>query len=129
MITADIIKVLDLVDSNDPVLAGECLLDRVQDRADVRKPGTADAICGLPGWEEAVVIVVGHLVPAELSVCMNQYRSVGCNLHQAVLHGVGGIGIDLILASSSEEVSLLDLVGPDTLGDPDHPQELIDVVS
>lgn len=37
--------------------------------------------------------------------------------------------IDLILPSIGEILILLDILGPDALRNPDHPQELVDVVT
>jgi hypothetical protein len=37
--------------------------------------------------------------------------------------------VDFVLSPACKVVSLLDLVGPDTLGDPYHPEEFVDVVS
>lgn len=51
------------------------------------------------------------------------------HLHQALLHGRCGLLVDTVLATRSEEVALLHLIGPDALGDTDHPQELVDVVT
>lgn len=49
------------------------------------------------------------------------------------LRGWGGIHsrsvIDGILAPLGKVVCLLDLVWPDTLSDPDHPEELVDIVA
>lgn len=58
MVSADVIKVLDLVDSDDPVLAGEGFLDCVEDWADVGHLDASDAVLCLSGWEEGVVVVV-----------------------------------------------------------------------
>lgn len=63
MVSADIIKVLDLVDTDDPVLTGVGLLKRVEDWAGIREPNTSDAVHGLPRREKRRVVVVGHLVP------------------------------------------------------------------
>ena len=92
---AEVVGLLDLVDADDPVLAGEGLLDGAELGADGGQLGAADAVLGLASGEEGVVVVVGHLV------------------HQAVLHGVGGLVVDAVFAAGGEEVALLDLVGPD----------------
>lgn len=63
VVTANVVKVLDLVDSDDPVLASESLLDGVEDRSSIRQSHAADAILRLSGGEEGVVVVVRHLVP------------------------------------------------------------------
>jgi hypothetical protein len=52
VISANVVKILDLVDSDDPVLAGEGFLDAVQSWADIWKFDASDPILGLPGWEE-----------------------------------------------------------------------------
>jgi hypothetical protein len=91
---AKVIRLFDLVDADDPVLAGEGLLDGAELGADGQL-GAADAVLRLAGGEEGVVVVIGHLV------------------HQAVLHGVGGLVVDAVFAAGGEEVALLDLVGPD----------------
>ena len=92
---AEVIGLLDLVDADDPVLAGEGLLDGAELGADGGQLGAADAVLRLASGEEGVVVVVGHLV------------------HQAVLHGVGGLVVDAVFAAGGEEVALLDLVWPD----------------
>ena len=93
--SAQVVGLLDLVDADDPVLAGEGLLDGAELGANGGQLGAADAVLGLTGREERVVVVIGHLV------------------HQAVLHGVGGLVVDAVFAAGGEEVALLDLVGPD----------------
>ena len=95
VLTTKVVEILDLVDPDDPVLTGERLLDSGELGALSRQLNTTDTILGLPGREEGVVVVVGHLV------------------HQAVLHGVGGLVVDAVFAAGSEEVALLDFVGPD----------------
>jgi hypothetical protein len=95
---AQVVGLLDLVDTDNPVLAGEGLLNGAELGADSGQLGAADAVLRLAGWEKGVVVVVGHLV------------------HQAVLHGVGGLVVDTVLAAGGEEVALLDLIGPDAWG-------------
>lgn len=51
------------------------------------------------------------------------------HVHQAVPHGGGSTIVNSILAASGEEVTFLDLLGPDTLSDSDHPQELVDIIT
>ncbi len=58
MVSTHIIKVLDFVDSDDPVLAGECLLNCVERWADFGQFYASDSILRLTSWEERVVIVV-----------------------------------------------------------------------
>lgn len=128
VVTAHVVKVLDLVDADDPVLAGEGLLHRVEDGALVRQPDTTHAISNLASGEQVGIVVVRHLVPriavnTSLPPKQEQYS------HQAVLHCLGGIGIHLVLATGREEVALLDLIRPDTLGNTDHPEELVDIIS
>jgi len=95
---AEVVGLLDLVDADDPVLAGEGLLDGAELGAHGGQLGAADAVLGLAGGEERVVVVVGHLV------------------HQAVLHGVGGLVVDAVFAAGGEEVAFFDFVGPDACG-------------
>ena len=92
---AEVVGLLDLVDTDDPVLTGEGLLNSAELGALGGQLGATDAVLSLAGGEERVVVVVGHLV------------------HQAVLHGVGGLVVDAVFAARSEEVALLDLIGPD----------------
>jgi hypothetical protein len=92
---AKVIRLFDLVDADDPVLAGEGLLDGAELGADGGQLGAADAVLRLAGGEEGVVVVVRHLV------------------HQAILHGVGCLVVDAVFAAGGKEVALLDLVGPD----------------
>ena len=63
MVPPDIIKILDLVYSDNPVFACKGFLKGVELWAMSGEAGAADAILGLPGGEEAVEIVIGHLVP------------------------------------------------------------------
>ena len=58
MVSADVVKVLDLVDSDDPVLAREGFLDCIEDWADVGHLHTSDTVLCLSGWEKGVVVVV-----------------------------------------------------------------------
>lgn len=127
MVTADIVEILDLVDADDPVLAGEGLLHRVKNRSLVRETNSTDSISNLTRWEQAVVIVVGHLVPM---LCQWFYfQEWQNNVHQAVFHGIRRSFVDTVLTTGSEEVALLDLIRPDTLGDSDHPKEFVDIVA
>lgn len=64
VVSAEVVEILDLVDTDDPVLAGEGLLDSGKLRALSRKTNIADTVHGLALREEVVVVVVGHLVPA-----------------------------------------------------------------
>ena len=63
VVSANIIKVFDLVDSDDPILAGECLVQGVERGTNFWKLNSTDSVLGLSGWEERVVVVVRHLVP------------------------------------------------------------------
>lgn len=96
---AQIIRLLDLIDPDDPVLAGESLVERTELGALGGQFGAADAVLSLARGEERVVVVVAHLV------------------HQAVLHGVGGAVVDAVLAARREEVALFHFVGPDACVD------------
>jgi hypothetical protein len=111
MISVEVIKILDLVNSDDPVFAGESFFQGRELGAFGGELRAADAVGGLAGGEERVVVVVGHFV------------------HQAVLHGLRGLVVDAVFAAGGEVVALFDLVGPDAFGDTDHPQELVDVVA
>lgn len=95
MRTAKIIQILDLVNSDDPVLAGKGLLHRAELRALGRQTDATDAVGGLAGREERIVVVVRHLV------------------HERVLHRRRCFVVDAVFAASGEEVALLDLIGPD----------------
>src|SRR5690242_19475114 len=50
-------------------------------------------------------------------------------VHQAVLHRLACILIHPVFASRGKVVALLVLVGPHSLRDPNHPQELVDIIS
>ena len=58
MVTAEVVKILHLVDADDPVLAGEGLFERVEDGALLRKTRASDTVVGLAGREERVVVVI-----------------------------------------------------------------------
>ena len=58
MISTDVVKVLDLVDSDDPVLAGESFVEGIERGAILRKLDASDSVQGLSGWEERIVVVV-----------------------------------------------------------------------
>lgn len=68
VITSKVVRLLDLVDPNDPVLARERLFNRAELRSLSRESRSTDTVGCLSGREERVVVVVGHLVPGELSV-------------------------------------------------------------
>lgn len=128
MITAEVIQVLDLVETNDPVLAGESLFQCVELGAFLGKFCATDTVHGLTRREERLVVVIRHLVPIDrVSSGMDNQHVVF--LHQAVLHGGSGLLVDTVLAASGEEVTLLHLVWPDTLGNTNHPEELVQVVT
>lgn len=74
MISAEIIQILDLIDTNDPVLASESLLNGAELRTLGRETSTADTVGGLSGREKGVVVVVRHLVPKRLSVGCDDER-------------------------------------------------------
>ncbi len=58
MVTTKIVEIFDLVDSDDPILTCECLLEGVQNRALVGEFRIPDAILSLSSREEVVVVVV-----------------------------------------------------------------------
>ena len=58
MISTDIVQILDLVYSDNPVLACERLLERVERRAFVRHSSSSYPILGLPRWKKCVEVVV-----------------------------------------------------------------------
>lgn len=64
MVSAKVVQVLDLVDTDDPVLAGECLLHSVEDWAFRGETSTTDSVGSLSWREETAEVVVRHLVPA-----------------------------------------------------------------
>lgn len=59
MIASKVIKILDLVDPNNPVLTRERFLDCREFRALVWKTGATDSVLSLAGWEEGIEVVVG----------------------------------------------------------------------
>jgi len=81
MVSTDIVKVLDLVNSNDPVLAGECFFYCVEDGSNIRKLNTTNTILSLSNREEAVVVVVGHFV------------------HQAIFHGLSSTIVNSVFST------------------------------
>lgn len=64
VVSSEVIIVLDLVDSDDPVLTGEGLLHGREFGTLIWQAGATDTVGSLACWEEGVVVVVGHLVPA-----------------------------------------------------------------
>lgn len=63
VVSAHIVQVFDLVDSDNPVFARESLLQRRKLGSLRGHFGASDSVLGLAGREEGIVIVVGHLVP------------------------------------------------------------------
>lgn len=63
MVSANIVEVFDLVNPDDPVLAGVGLLERIEDRTGIRESDTSDTVGCLSRREKGCVVVVGHLVP------------------------------------------------------------------
>lgn len=63
VITAKVVKVLDLVNPNDPVLASKSLLNGAKLRTLGGKSYATNAVLGLSSGEQRVVVVVRHLVP------------------------------------------------------------------
>lgn len=66
MVSAEVIKVLDFVDTDNPVLASEGLLDRIQDRTLGGETGATNSVGRLSWGEQAAEVVVRHLVPTTL---------------------------------------------------------------
>ena len=58
MVPANVIKILDFVDPNNPILACESFLKCVELRTLGWKTASPNTILGLAGWEEGVVIIV-----------------------------------------------------------------------
>ena len=130
MVPADIVKVLDLIDADDPVLARECLVQCAELGPLLREPGAADTVLGLARGEERVVVVVGHFVPRhELSAIGSEMNSQVGGSHERISHRGSRIVVDLVLAPRGKEVSLLNLIWPDALSNSNHPQELVDIVA
>lgn len=128
VVAAKVVKILDLVDPDDPVLASKGLLNGAKLGALCGETSVTNTVLGLSSREQCVVVVVRHLVPGNVvSICWDWQRLH--HLHQAVLHGLGGLPVYAILASCGEEVALLDLIRPDTLCNPDHPEELVNIIS
>ena len=59
----NIVKILDFVDTYDPIFAGKRLLKSVEDRSLVWQPGTTNTVLCLSWWKQRVVVVVRHFVP------------------------------------------------------------------
>lgn len=64
MVTAQVVKVLDLVDTDDPVLAGKRFFEGGKLWPFSGQSRASDAVHGLTLLEESVIVVVGHFVPA-----------------------------------------------------------------
>lgn len=58
MITTNVIKVFDLVDTNDPVLAGISLLDGIDNRSLVWNSDLSDSISGLSRRKQRGIVVI-----------------------------------------------------------------------
>ena len=65
VVTVKVVKILDLVDPDDPVFTGKGLLHRRQLGSFGGESHTTDTVDGLTLLEEGVVVVVGHLVPVD----------------------------------------------------------------
>ena len=63
VVAANVIQILDLVDTDNPVLASESLLQCIKGRTLGRHGGVSNSINSSSRREHACVIVVGHLVP------------------------------------------------------------------
>ena len=64
MVSSYVIKVFDLVDPDDPVLARERLFQSAELRALLWESGAADSVLSLTRREERIIVVVGHFVPS-----------------------------------------------------------------
>lgn len=131
VITSEVIKILDLEDTDNPVLTGESLLEGVELRTFRGQSDATNTVDSLTSGEERVVVVVRHFVPRHnwLANMVLSAELGWFNLHEAVLHGGGGLVINAIFTASSEEVTLIDFVGPDTLRNTDHPEEFVQVIA
>jgi hypothetical protein len=63
MVTVNVVKILDLVDTDNPILTGKSLLQSVESRSLRRHSGVSNTINGSSRGEHASVVVVRHLVP------------------------------------------------------------------
>lgn len=63
VISPNVIEILDLVNSDDPVFTGECFLQSVQNRAFFWKSDATNTVRSLTGREKVLVVVIRHLVP------------------------------------------------------------------
>jgi hypothetical protein len=66
VVAAKVVKILDLVDPDDPVLTGEGLLNGTELRAFCGQSRVTDTVLCLSSGEERIVVVVRHLVPMTL---------------------------------------------------------------
>jgi hypothetical protein len=127
MVSTDIVKILDFIDADNPVLARESLLHSVEYRAYFWQFNATHSVLGLSRWEERVIVVVRHLVPAHVLAII--YEIENYFLHQALFHSLSGSIIHSVLSPVSEKVALFHLVRPNTLSNSNHPQELIDIIA
>lgn len=58
MISADIVKIFDLINADDPVLARESFFDGVENGSDFRQLHATDSVLSLSRRKERVVVVV-----------------------------------------------------------------------
>lgn len=128
MVTVKVVKILDLIDANNPVLTGESLVHSVDSVALGGDLDTSDSIMAMSVGEKGSEVVVRHLVPGG-GVSSNDSPRVSAYLHQAVLHGLGSAAVDPVLSIVGEEIALLDLIGPNAFSNAHHPEELVDVIS
>lgn len=63
MISTNVVEILDLVESYDPVLTGEDFLDCVERWTDIWHLDATNTILRLSWREEGVVVVIRHFVP------------------------------------------------------------------
>lgn len=120
MISADVVKILDFVDPNDPIFRREGLFEGVQGGTIVRHAGASDAVNGLARWEEGVVVVVGHFVPGrdeirigaeygvedELGTYISELRIVG-EASSSIRYSPLGVKKSLSLTSSGQMPSAI----------------------
>lgn len=63
MIPTNIVQILDLVDTDDPILTGEGLFKGIELRTFDWEPRATHTILGLAMREEVVVVIVRHFIP------------------------------------------------------------------
>lgn len=63
MVSAHVVQILDFVDADNPVLAGECLFEDVELWTLCGQRRTADSVLRLTRGKELIKVVIGHFVP------------------------------------------------------------------